>query len=195
MGVAGTLGTAGVRHHAVGAYIVAAAHDGDESRYPVLVRAHGGDIGVGLFAGEQYVDLRAVRADGFQQAGQGTVGVGAHHQVYLVRVKELVLQALCHTAHDAHHQAGPIGTQPVEDLDAAPDALLGVVADAAGVGHHQVGLFHNLCAPVAGIGQYGENHLGVIDIHLTPVSFDIRSFTHRVQSYEKNHYLCVDESF
>ena len=183
--VAGTLGPAGIGNHAVRANVVAAAHDGDEGRYPIAVCPHRGDVGVGLVAGKEHVNLRAVRADGIEKPGQRAVGVRTHDKVYLVRVQELVLQALGHAAYDAYDEAGLSLSQLMENLDAAPDALLGVVADAAGVGHHQVCLFHLLRPLVAGIGQDGKDHLGVIHVHLTPVCLNVCFLFHGLQRYEK----------
>ena len=176
MCVPGTLGPAGIGHHAVGAYVVASSHDGNKGRYAASVRANGGDVGISLFPGQQYVNLRGVRADGLQQAGPGTVGIGAHHQVHLAGFQELVLQAFGHASHDANQKAWLCGTQLVKDLDASPNALLGVVTDTAGVGHYQVGLLHHFRAFIAGIGKDGEDDLGVVHVHLTPVGFNISSF-------------------
>ena len=149
MGVAGTLRPAGIGHYAVGTDVVAPAHDGDEGGDAVFVRANGSNVGVGLFPGEQHVHLRAVRAYGFQQAGKGAVGVGAHYQVHLPGFQKFVFQALGHAAHDADKQAGTVFPELVEHFHAAPDALLCVIPDAAGVGHHEVCLLHHFRAGVA----------------------------------------------
>ena len=64
----------------------------------------------------------------------------------------------------------------VEIIDAPPDALLGVVADGAGVGHYDVGFGNFLGTLVAVTGQNGENDLGVVHVHLAAVCFDVKLF-------------------
>ncbi len=178
VGIPRAFRAAGIGHHAVRAHIVAPAHNGNKGRYAVFVCAHRRNVRVGLLPGEENINLRAVRRDGLQQAGEGTVGVRAHHQIYLPGVQQFVFQAFCHAAHNAHQGAGTGFALLVENLQAAPDALLRVVADGAGVGHNEVGFLHALRAGVAGFLQDGKNDFGVIHVHLTPVCFNI-GFLHR----------------
>ena len=170
MGIPGALGAAGIGHYAVGTDVVASPHDGDEGRNAVLVRAHRRNVRVGLVPGKEDVYLRA---DCFQQAGEGTVGVRPCDQIHLSGIQQLVFQAFRHAPHDAHHEPGTFFPELVEYVQPSPDALLGIVADAAGVGHHQIGLFHDFRARVPGLPEDGKNDFGVIDVHLAPVCLNI----------------------
>ena len=181
MRVTRALGAAGIRHDAVGTYVIAAAHDGNEGGNTVLVRPHGRNVGISLVAGEQNVDLGAVGRDGLQQPWQRPIGVRTHDQVHLLRVQQLVFQAFRHAADDAHNSSGALLPLQVELLDPAPDPLLGIVPHRAGIGHDEVRFLHVLCPLIPLLRQDGKDDLGVIDIHLTPVCFDI-GFLHAAQS-------------
>ena len=80
--VARTFRPTGIRHHAVGANVVAAAHNGNEGTHAVLVRPDRGDIRIGLVTGKEDVDLRLVRRNRLQQPRQRPIGVRAHDQVH-----------------------------------------------------------------------------------------------------------------
>ncbi len=180
MRVAGTLGATGIRHDAVGAHVVAAAHDGNESGDAVLVRTHGRDVGISLVAGKENVDLGTVGRDGLQQPRQRPIGVRAHDEVHLLCIQQLVFQAFRHASNDAHHGSGTLLPLQVELLDPAPDPLFGIVPHRAGIGHDEVRFLHVLRPLISLLRQDGKDDLGVIDIHLTPVCFDI-GFLHVIQ--------------
>ena len=171
---------AGIRHHAVGAYVIAAAHDGNEGAYAVLIGPDRGDVRVSLVSGKEDVNLGLVRRDGLQQPRQRPVGVRAHDQVYLPRVQQLVLQAFRHAAHDAHdHARTPLALQ-VELFDPAPDPLLRIVAHGTRVRHDQVRLFHRLRPLISLSRQDGKDDLRVIHVHLATVCLYV-GFLHSTQ--------------
>ena len=59
---------------------------------------------------------------------------------------------------------------------AADDPLLGVVAHRAGVDQHHVGLGRIVRAHVALAPEDAEHELGVGDVHLAAVGFDVDAF-------------------
>ena len=182
MRVPGTLCAAGVGHHAVGANVVAPAHDGDKGRYAILVGPYRGDIGIGFFAREKHIYLGTVRADGLQQAGQGTVCVRSHHQVHLFGFQEFIFEAFGHAPYDTHQHVRLLFPGLVEHLYPAPDALFGVVPHGAGVGHHQVGLLHLFRPFISSLCQDGEDHFRVVHVHLAAVCLNVY-FLHNPQRY------------
>ena len=113
---------------------------------------------------------------GGEQARQAAVGVRPGHDVHLARLQEGVLEALGHAAEDAHDHARALFALEVELLDAAPDALLGVVPHGAGVGEDHVGVRHFLGAFIPFFSEDGEDHLGVGHVHLAAVSLDVQLF-------------------
>ena len=177
MGVAGTFGAAGIGDDAVGTDVVAAAHDGDEGGDAEAVGADGADVGIGLVAGELHVHLGIVRADGGQQTGKAAVGVRAHDKVHHAAFQQLVLEALGHAADDADKGCravgGPAALLLREAGDAAVDALLGVVADRAGVREDEVRLLHHFRPVIAVVTENGEDDFGVTHVHLASVGLDI----------------------
>ena len=179
-GVAAALHTAGVRHDAVGADVVAPAHDRDECGHSALVYADGIDVGVSLFAREDYVYLGMAFGCGLEQFGKAPVGVGAGHEVDPAIGQELFLHTLSHASEDADYHRTGLALKH-ELADAAEDPLLGVVADRAGVGHYHVGLVDRLRAHIAMGSEYRENHLRVGYVHLAAVSFYIYLFHYRPQ--------------
>ena len=173
MRVARAFRATGVRHHAIGADVVAAAHDGNEGAHAILVCPDRGDVRIGFVAGEEHVDLGLVRRDGPQQPRQRPVSVRSHDQVHLPRVQQLVFQALRHAPHDAHDQArAPLALQ-VELLDPAPDPLFRIVADGTRVRHDEIGLLHRLRPLIPFSRQDGKDHLRVVHVHLATVCLDI----------------------
>ena len=79
--VAAPLTAPGVGNHAVGAEVVAPAHDRHEGAHAVAVEAHGGDLGVGLLGRKQHVDALAARLGAAHQARQVAVGVRPGHDI------------------------------------------------------------------------------------------------------------------
>ena len=172
-GIAAAFAAAGIGHHAVGAEVVAAAHDGDEGAHAVAVEPHGSDLGIGLLGREQDIDALAARFGFAHKPGQVAVGVRPGHDIDAVRsFDQLLLQALGHTADDAHDQSG-VGPAVAFHLgQTAPDALFGIVADRTGVDQDNVRLVDPVGIYVPLALHHGDHDLGVADIHLAAVGFD-----------------------
>ncbi len=178
LGVAAPLAAAGVGHHAVGAEVVAAAHDGDEGADAVLIQPHRGDFGVGLLGGEQHVDPLAARLGLADQARQIAVGIGPGDDVDPGgALDELLSQTLGHAADDADDERGTGFPQPFHLGQAAPDALLGVVADGAGIDEDDVGLLGIVGMDVALLLHDRDDDLRIADVHLAAVGLEVELTT------------------
>ena len=165
---------AGVGHHAVGAEVVAAPHDRDESADAVFVEPHGGDFGVGLLGGEQHVDPLAARFGFANESRQVAIGVRPGYDVDARRpFEQLFLQPLGHAAEDADDQRGFVAPQPFHVGQPAPDALLCIVADRAGVYQDHVGLLLVFGVDVALLLHYRNHDFRIADVHLTTVGLDV----------------------
>ena len=147
----------------------AAAHYADEGGYSAAVEPQRADVAVGLFPGEFHVHLGMPLRNGGKQFRETAVGVGTCHQVHLAAVEQGVFQALGHAAEYAYDELGMLFSEGSEVVDAAPDALFGVVADGTGVGHYHVGIGDILGAAVAGGGEDREHDFGVGHVHLATV--------------------------
>jgi hypothetical protein len=64
----------------------------------------------------------------------------------------------------------------LELVQAVKDFLLGLVANAAGVVEHQIGLFELLHLRVAIGNQRADDFFGVVRVHLAAEGFDVKSF-------------------
>ena len=171
--IAAPLGAPDERHDAIGAHVVAAAHNGDEGAHAFAVHPHRGDVGIGFLVREQGVDLLAVHGDGRNQPRDIAVGVGAGHEIDGRVVEQFLLHPLGHAAqHADHHAAAPL-LLLTEHVEAAQHALLGIVAHRTGIDQDQVGLVERPARPVAGFLQDRKNDLAVVHVHLAAVGLDI----------------------
>ena len=107
------------------------------------------------------------------QVRQGEVCVGPGHEVGVVVVDEVVLHALGHAAQHAYYQFASAVAHGVEGLEAVDYFLLGVVAHAAGVEEHGVGLANVLAHVVARHLHDRGHNLAVGHVHLAAVGFYI----------------------
>ena len=124
-----------------------------------------------------------------KQGGEGPVCVRSGHYVNLARIQERVLEAFGHASEDTDHDA-PAGLPVlVELLYTAPDALFGIVPDGTGVGHYDVRFRYVEGAFVTFLSQNSKNDLGVVDVHLASVSFDVELF-HCSRKDRYFSYLC-----
>ena len=102
--VAAALAAAGVRDHAEGAEVVAAAHDGEPGGD--ALDAIRDDIGVGLVFGEVHRHPFPARSGLLEQVRQGPVAVRADQHVdERVTGQEVPLEVLRHAAQHADHEA------------------------------------------------------------------------------------------
>ena len=169
------LATAGVGHNAVGAKVVAAAHDRDEAAHLAAAHAGGYHVAIGLGGREVGVDGLVTRLGTGSERGQLQVGIGAGHDVDVVFCDEHILHALGHAANDAYEQpATTLATQGVELIEAGKDALLGIVAHRAGVDKYGIGLVEVLARVVTGHLHDRGHQLAVGHIHLASVGLQIQ---------------------
>jgi hypothetical protein len=63
-------------------------------------------------------------------------------------------------------------TQAAHLSQTTPNALLGIVANRAGVNKDYIRLLNLIGVEVTLLLHYGNHNLGVADIHLTTVGFD-----------------------
>lgn len=179
VGVAAAFAAPREGHHAEGAHVVAAPHDGDKGGDAVAVEAHGHDLPIGLLAAQQHVHRALPGAHFVQQLRQAAVGVGAHHQVHhLFLHQQVFLHPLGHAAQDAHLQLLVAGLQAVHFVDALHHCVFRLLPHAARVQQHQVGLFGTAHRHIAFLGQDACHHLAVADVHLAAVALDIHLLAH-----------------
>ena len=173
MRVTAALRPTGIRNYAIRAYIVTSPHDGDERGNSVLVDTDRLDVAVSLLAGKLDIDLRLAGSNPGKKQRQRPVRVRTGDKIHAPALQELVLQALGHAADDTGNHALVQTFLSIKLVNAAPYTLLGIVPDGTGIGHYHVSLVHIFRAVISSLFQDGKNNLGVIDIHLAPVSLYI----------------------
>ena len=162
-----------IGNHAVGAEVVASAHDAHEGAHAVAVEAHRSDLGIGLLSREQHIDPLAAGLGLAHQARQVAVGIRPGHHIDGIRsLDKLLLQALGHAADDADHQTRTFAAVAFHLGQAPPDPLLGVVADRAGVDQDDVRLGDPLRIDIALLLHECDDDLRIADVHLAAVGFD-----------------------
>ena len=133
----------------------------------------GVDVGVGLVAIEAHVDER-IAGGVAEQLGQAAIGVGADDEVDERQLRhERVAQVLRHAAGQTELHVGAPRLVARQVAEAADDALLGVLADGAGVEQNDVGARRIVGALVAVPAEVAEQQLGVRQIHLAAVGLDV----------------------
>ena len=96
--VAAPFAASGVRHDAVVAEVVASAHDADETRDVRTTDALRHNVAIGLCRRELHVDGLMPAFHLSDEVGQREIAVGTSHEVGIVLLNELFLDALSHTA-------------------------------------------------------------------------------------------------
>ena len=170
-GTAAALAPPGIGHHTIGAEIVAAAHNGDESGDTVHIVTHRQDVLVSLLFGKHHVELRTALARLGDELRQRAIGIGAGNEVeYRLGFKQLLLHPLGHTTQQTHLQAVLFFLQSLQFLKPLVDALFGFVANRTSVNEYQIRLIY-----VASQGEHilknGCNNFTISKIHLTSVCF------------------------
>ena len=177
LGVAAALAAAGVGHHAVGAIVLATAHNADIGRDAVARQAHRLDVVVGLGGAQLHLGSLLATTHLLQHLRQPTVGVGAAHETHIVLLgHQAALQTLGHAAQHAHAQARTAALQGPQLAHTVAHTLLGVVADGAGIDQDEVGLASLGGHAIARLLQDGSYHLAVGEVHLASVSLYIYVF-------------------
>ena len=178
LGIAAAFDAPRVGHHAVGAVVVAAAHDGHEGAHAVAVEPHGCDLGVGLLARQQDVDPLAARTGFAHQLRQVAVGVWPRYDIHgILAFGQALLQPLGHAADDADEHPLPAAAQAPQLGQTAPDALLGIVADRTGIDQDDVRLpgIVGVAPPFALHDRHDD--LRIADVHLAAVGLYEQFFT------------------
>ena len=158
-----------VGNHAIGAEILASAHNRDKGRNTVRAQPHRFYIVIGLAFGEQHIDALAAGIHLIQKRGQRAVSVGAHHQVYIqIAFQKLFLEAFGHAAHQAHLEPGALLLERGELLEPVQHPLFGMVADGTGVHQYQIG-FRAVGRGIVAVFQKGNQNLRIGKIHLASV--------------------------
>ena len=181
--IARALPSAGVRHNAVGAEVVAATHDANEAGY-LLADTCREDVSVSLGSAELYVDgLMSLFALG-DEIRQVKICIRPGYKVHMVVTQEFLAHALGHTTNHANHSALVVFASG-EFLQAVLYTLLGVIADGAGVQNNDV------CMTEL-ISQFGisglENschHLAVRHVHLASVGLYVECFVHEIKRMKR----------
>ena len=138
-GRAAPFATAREGDHAVGAEIVAAAHDGDEAGNPVGSVTYRHNVIVCFGFGKDDVVCLLAGSYLFKQAGQRAVGIGTGYKVEgRLLLQNLRLQPLGHAPQQPHHHAGMPFLDCGEVLQSVMDALFGIVTYRAGVDEDQI---------------------------------------------------------
>ncbi len=105
------------------------------------------------------------------EVGQGEVSVGPGHEVGMVVGYQVVLHSLGHAAQHANDEPPSAAAHGVEGFKAVKYLLLGVVAHAARVEEHGVGLVYVLAHFVVRHLHYRGHNLAVGHVHLAAVGF------------------------
>ena len=160
----------GVWHDAVGAAVVAAAlhrnprlHALEATRLEVLVVLLEIEVGRREF-------LAFARA--FEQFRQRAVGVRPDHKRHArVALEESRTEPLRHASR--HAEDGVSLHEAPQLPEPADDALFGVLANGARVDENHVRPFRCMKHFIANGRQLAEDELGVADVHLATVGFDV----------------------
>ena len=202
MRVSASLCSSGVRHYTVRTYVVASAHDRNESGYAVSVHPDRAYVGVCLFMRQQDVYLGSVRCYCLQKFWKASVCVRACHDVD--SLKKLVLEPLRHTSYDADHDAVPLALLQLELVDPAPYPLLGIVAYRTCVCKDHRCLLDVVGERISCILEDGKDDFAVVHVHLTSVCLyvDLRSrrvcyrsnavHDAKIGFFDEYRYLCED---
>ncbi len=167
------LGAPGERHDAEGAAVVAAALYRDERRRALF--AHRRHVFVVLPVAKLDVGGTLAVARPVDQLRQVAIGVRPDDQVDLRDALEQDgAEPLGHAADHAEHVPGALVA--LQLAHAPDDPLFGVVPHRAGVHQHHIGLGRMVRAHVALAPEDAEHELGVRDVHLAAVGFDVDAF-------------------
>jgi hypothetical protein len=111
-------------------------------------------------------------ASAVDERWQLSIAIGPDDQAYVLHaIEQLATQPLRHATRYAEYR---IVLHPALDLAKPTDhPLFGVLPDCAGVDQNDIGAVGLVDRLIAGISQLAEHELGVTDVHLTAVSFDV----------------------
>ena len=164
-----------IGHNAIGAEIVAAAHNRDKARHPVAGDSGRDDFAV-CFGGRQLdIDGFFATLGGGKKGGEVEVGVGTGDEVDTVVFDEGVADTFGHAsdyADDEPWRSAAFAAKSGDLFKAMDDFLLGVVAYGASVEKDGIGQGDIVGDSIAGHFKDRGDDFRVGDIHLTSVCFD-----------------------
>ena len=129
--ITAALASTGIGYDAVVAEVVASAHDADEPPDVYSADALRHDVAIGLGERELHVDGLLPALHLRHHIGKRHIGVGAHHQVGVILLDELFLDALGHASQHSDDDTASLLLQTVKELQAAQNLLLGIVPHRA----------------------------------------------------------------
>src|SRR5215208_2459641 len=98
-------------------------------------------------------------------------------------VQQLGSESLSHAPRDAEHG---VALHPALHLaEAAEHALLGVLANRAGVDQYHIGRVGLIDGLIARFRQFAEHKLGIADVHLAAVRFDVNCGARTLEHSER----------
>ena len=107
--------------------------------------------------------------------------------------EELLLEPFRHAAQHSYRDPAVLLLLE-EPVEAAPDALFGIVPDGTGIDHDKIRFLQSPAGRVAFLLQDGEDYLAVVDIHLTAVCLYEYLFVFSHSRRKDNFlYLCRDK--
>ena len=173
-GVSTPFSTAGKRHHAKTAHVVATAHDGDESGYAFVVKTDRFNLCISLLSTQQRVDRFLPPFDFSHKSGKVSVGIRANHQInQLLFLQKLLLEPFGHATQNAHLELRFALLLSLQALQAMADPLFGIVANRTRIEQNQVGFRLILRGGVTRIGQDAGHDFAVTEVHLTAITLKV----------------------
>jgi hypothetical protein len=160
---------AGIRHHAIGAELVAAFLHGQESAGANLAaRGQGVELGLGRHVG---IDRAAPFHRLGNHCGQAVIGLRAdHHRHGWGTRHDFLALGLGDTAGDRDQGRGAVF--PAQAADVGIDLFRRLLADVAGVEHHQVRLLTLGRGGDALLPEQFGHAFAIIDVHLAAEALD-----------------------
>ena len=131
-------GTAGIGHHAIGAELVAAfLHRQERTRADFAAGRERVELGLGGHVG---IDRAAAR-DGFSDhSGQAVVGLRADHHADTLGARRMISSPSACATQPATAISGAVPSSRRQPPDIRIDLVRRLLADVAGVEHHQIGV-------------------------------------------------------
>ena len=180
----------GIGHHAIGAVLGAAFHDGHEGRGP-LGPGLGQTIKL-LDFGKAHIHHRlAGGAHLLQHGRQAVQGLGAEHQVHVrgAAADGLALLAGYAAAHP-DDQARLVLLPVLPTAQQGKHFLLSLFPDGAGIEQQQVGIFRHVHRfQAVGLPEHVLHLAGVVLVHLASEGFDVQLAGHSCSVSKKRQEI------
>ena len=169
--VAAAFASAGVRHDAVVAEVVASAHDAHKSAHVRSAYSLRHYVAVSLCGRQLDVHRLVSRLGLSYEVGQGEIGVGAGHEVGMMVLEQVFLHSLGHASQHSDNHSSALARHGVQGVEAVEHFLFGIVAHAARVQKHGVGFVNAFAQFISGHLHHRGHNLAVGHVHLAAVGF------------------------